>query len=136
MPKTEGNIIIHPGVNVWPHKMRTAKAFASRGHDVFFPEVDDNDYHNSADALIFGLVWEMKSPRSPKMSKVLKVVREAVHQSPNVIYDSQRVKNLTDIQIERELRRIAPMLKALKNLLFVNRKRHIIVIKQSQSFDI
>lgn len=136
MTKPEGNIIIHPDTNVWPHEMRTAKAFASRGHDVFFPEVDDNDYHNSPDAVIFDLIWEMKSPRSPKMSKVLKVVREAVHQSPNVIYDSQRIKNLTDAQVERELRRIAPMLKALKNLIFVNRKRRITVIKQTQKFDI
>lgn len=54
----------------------------------------------------------------------------------NVIYDSQRIKNLTDAQIERELRRIAPMLKALRNLLFVDRKRRIIVIKQTQRFDI
>lgn len=116
--------------------MRTAKAIASRGHDVFFPEVDDNDYHSSPDVVVFGMVWEMKSPRSPKKAKVLKVVREAIHQSPNVIYDSQRVKNLTDGQIEQELRRIAPMLKALKNLLFVGKKRQIVVVKQTQPFDI
>lgn len=136
MANPSGNIIIHPGTNVWPHEMRTAKAFASRGYDVFFPAVDNNDYHSSPDAIIFNLVWEMKSPRSPKMSKILKVVREAVHQSPNVIYDSQRIKNLTDTQIEHELRRVAPMLKALNNLLFMDRRRHIVIIKQAQKFDI
>ena len=136
MSQQMGNIIVSPGTNVWPHELRTAKAFASRGHDVYFPEIDNNDYHNSPDAVIFGLTWEMKSPRSPNTAKILKVVREALHQSTNVIYDSQRIKNLTDLQIERELRRIAPMLKALKNLLFVNRKRDLVVIKQSQRFDI
>ena len=69
------------------------------------------------------------------MAKVLKVIRDALHQAPNVIYDSQRIQKISDAQIERELRRISPMLPAMKNLLFVNRKRQIIVIKQTQQID-
>lgn len=136
MKRLEGNIVIQSGANVWPHELRTAEAFAIRGHDVVFPKKSNDDYRNSPDTNIFGLVWEIKSPRSPKPDKVLKIVREAIHQSPNVIYDSQRIKNLTDIQIEHELRKISPALKALKNLLFVNRKRNIIVVKQTDRFDI
>lgn len=136
MKRSEGNIVIQSGANVWPHELRTAEAFAIRGHDALFPKKNNDDYRNSPDVNIFGLVWEIKSPRSPKPDKVLKIVREAIHQSPNVIYDSQRIKNLTDIQIEHELRKISPALKALRNLLFVNRKRHIIVVKQTDKFDI
>lgn len=133
---TEGKIIIDPQANAWAHELKTAKVLTLRGHDVFFPAESNEDYMKSPDIVFLGMPWEIKAPRSPQIAKVLKVVREALHQAPNVIYDSQRVKNLPDAQIERELRRIAPMLPAMKNLIFVNRKRETIVIKQSGHLDI
>ena len=72
----------------------------------------------------------------PKSTPPLARCQGGAHCPPNVFYDSQRVKNLTDAQIEHELRRIAPMLKALKNLLFVGKKRQVVVVKQTHPFDI
>lgn len=131
----EGRIIIEPGANAWVHELKTARAFTARGCDVVFLAEDNEEYRTSPDVIIHGIQWEIKAPRSPKMAKVLKVIRDALHQAPNVIYDSQRIQKISDAQIERELRRISPMLPAMKNLLFVNRKRQIIVIKQTQQID-
>ena len=47
----------------------------------------------------------MKSPKSDKMAMVQKNMRRALHQSPNVIFDSRRMKRLLDAAIEREVRK-------------------------------
>ena len=132
----DGKIVIDSKANAWAHELKTAKVLASKGHDVFFPAESTEEHMKSPDIIFLGIPWEIKAPRSPQIAKVLKVVREALHQAPNVIYDSQRVKSLSDAQIERELRRIAPMLPAMKNLIFVNRRKEAVVIKQSGRLDI
>lgn len=60
---------------------------------------------------------------------VQKTLRKALHQSYRIVYDSQRVKNLTDVQIERELRKQANEFKSIKRVIFVDKKRNVIDIK-------
>ena len=92
----EGKIVIDSKANAWAHELKTAKVLASKGHDVFFPAESTEEHMKSPDIIFLGIPWEIKAPRSPQIAKVLKVVREALHQAPNVIYDSQRVKSLSD----------------------------------------
>lgn len=60
---------------------------------------------------------------------VQKMLRKALHQSCRIVYDSQRVKNLTDAQIERELRKQVNEFKSIKRVIFVDKKRSVIDIK-------
>ncbi len=122
-------IIIKSGIDVWEHERRTAQALANAGFTVSFLKRNNEEHVRTPDVIIDGVLWEMKSPISSRLTKIQKTLRQAIHQSPNVIYDSQRIKNLNDNQIQRELEKWAGQFKAMKRLIFVNKKREIIVIK-------
>lgn len=128
MVAREGKIIIQPGANVWPHELKTAEALAAAGYSVEFIPRSNNRYDKSADVLMDGIIWEMKSPKSDKLHMVEQNLRRALKQSSNVIFDSRRMKGLPDHAIERELRKWGKELKSLKRLLFVNRHAQVIDI--------
>ncbi len=124
-----GEIVIRPGVDVWEHERKTAQALADAGFVVMFVKKSNEESVRTPDVMMGGALWEMKSPVSSRLPKIQKTLRQAIHQSPNVIYDSQRIKHLNDKQILKELNKWATQLKSLKRLLFVNKKREVIVIK-------
>lgn len=129
MAKPKGKIIIPSGVSLWEYELRTTEALSAVGYVVEFIPKSEADHKKTPDALLDGLEWEMKSPVSNSLSNVQKTLRKAAHQASRIIYDSQCVKNLTDLQIECELRKQAPMLRSIKSVLFVNKKREVIDIK-------
>ena len=122
-------MVIPSGVNVWPHKMDTAKSLAKAGLTVEFVLRSEGQYEKSADLLIDGEFWEMKAPKSAKPAAVDKNLRKALHQARCVVFDSRRMKGLPDAAVERELRKSASSLKSMKRLLFVNRRGSVIDLK-------
>ena len=129
MAKKQGQVIIQPGVNVWPHELKTAGALAKHGYTVEFVRRSEEQRAKSADALINGELWEMKAPRSDKASAVDKNVRKVLHQAKCVVFDSRRMKRVPDATIERELRKSAEVLRSMRHMPFVNRKAQVIDIK-------
>lgn len=127
--KKRGQIVIDSGANVWPHEMRTAEALAAAGYTVRFVLRSEEQRVTSADILMDGELWEMKSPVSSNMKAVEKNLRKACDQSCCVIFDSRRMKGLPDSAIERELRACAKgRIRRLKALKMVNRKGTVIDI--------
>ncbi len=124
-----GNITIPADVDVWPHELKTAQALASAGHDVRFVRKSDEPHMRTADLLMDGITWEMKAPKSSQLSAVQRNLRRALGQSPNVVFDSRRLKGLPDAAVERELRKWAGELRSLRHLLFVNRHGKVIEIR-------
>ncbi len=129
MGKRIGDIIIPGDVNVWPHEQRTAQALARAGYTVQFVKKSEDPYATSADALIDGVLWEMKSPTSGKLRMVERNLRRAAHQSSNIVFDSRRMKNVPDAAIERELRKWSSELSGVSHVLFVNRHGAVIDVK-------
>ena len=129
MTKSKGKIIIEPGINVWPHELKTAEALAAAGYIVEFIRKSDIAYQTSADVLIDGVRWEMKSPKSGNTDMILKNLRRALHQSSYVIFDSRRMKRLPNQVIEREVRRRANELKSLKSLIYIDCHGVVMVVK-------
>lgn len=127
--KGKGKVIIGPGTNVWPHELKTAEALATAGYTVEFVRRSEQKRVHSADVLIEGELWEFKAPTSDKTSAVDKNVRKALHQAKYVVFDSRRMKKVSDAQIERELRKSAEILRSMRHLLFVNRHADVINIK-------
>ena len=119
--KERGKIIIAADLNVWPHEYETAKALAKSGLTVEFVRRSEEYRTTSADVIIDGECWEIKAPISNKAS--------ALHQSKFVIFDSHRMKHVSDSVIERELRKSAGILRSMRHLLFVDRHRSVIDIK-------
>lgn len=129
MSTGKGKIIITSGANVWSHELKTAEALAAVGYTVEFIRRSEERYATSADCIIDGTVWEMKSPTTDSKRRIQRTLRDALSQSQYVIFDSRRMKGLPDKAIEQELRKWAPELKSLKRLIFVGRGGVVIDIK-------
>lgn len=129
MKNSQGKIIIAPGINLWEQEYETAQALAMAGLTVEFIRRSEESRRTSADAMINGFVWEMKAPKADNARAIDRNLRRALHQSPNIIFDSHRMRKLPDVVIERELRKHAREMRSIKHLWFVNRRREIIDIK-------
>ncbi len=109
--------------------MNTARAVADAGYDVEFAHRTWGDRITSPDVVINGVVWEMKSPQASDRKAIERNLRKASKQSQSVIFESQRMKGASDAEIERQLRRLRPHIKAIKRLWFINREREIVDIR-------
>ena len=122
--------VIKPGdVNVWPHEEATAKALALAGFNVEFIRKSERKDETSADAYIDGEKWEMKAPRSGKLSAVEDNLKKASRQADKVVFDSRRMKRIPDNAIERELAVKSHVNKSVTRVKFVNRYGKVIDIK-------
>jgi len=119
--KPQGKVIIPPHINVLEHEIKTAQALAGAGYDVSFIPKKDGLRVKSADVLINDVMFEMKSPKSGKLSAVERNLKRASHQSANIVFDSRRMKNLRDINIQRILIAKLQQQKTIKNILFINK---------------
>ena len=59
----------------------------------------------SADAVIDGLVWEMKAPTADNLKAVERNLKRGRWQSENIVFDCRRMKKVPDAAIEREVRK-------------------------------
>ena len=102
-----GDVVVPRGTSVWPHELATAKALAMAGHDVeFLPRIDGKEV-KSADVLMDGVAWEMKSPTSAGVESLQKVLRSAGRQSHNVIVNTARMRGMSYMAVQRELARLS-----------------------------
>ena len=123
-----GKVIVPGGTSVWPHEMATANTLAKAGHVVeFLPRVDGQKV-KSADILMDGVVWEMKSPTSSSVKSLQKVLRRAGKQSHNVVVDTARMKGVSDRDAQRELARLLPLVASVRRLRMVSKAKTVIDI--------
>ena len=88
-----GRIIIPGGRKPWPHELRIANILAMAGHNIeFLPESNIS----TADILLDGIGYEMKSPFTNKPDKLERNIKRGLKQSKNIIFDSSRIKNMRD----------------------------------------
>ena len=88
----------------------------------FVPSV--NVLH-SADLLVDGTVYEMKSPTSNKIEAVERNLKRATHQSRNIIFDSSRMKRLHDERILSNVIYQAGKQSIIKKVIFVGKRGKI-----------
>lgn len=109
--------------------MATARAIADYGIDIEFVARTKGNRAKSADFVADGVLWEVKSPTSDNLRVVQKRLREAIHQSKDVIFDSRRMRRLPNQQIQTEVEKWASCLTSIRRLLYVNRAGKVIKIK-------
>lgn len=114
--------------NVWEHEARTAHALAKAGYVVEFLPAKNNNDAKSPDIFMDGVKWEIKAPKTGKLSAVERNLKKAYKQSANIVFDSQRMGRLPDKSIQKELIKQFCLTKKMERLLFVNRKRETIDI--------
>lgn len=129
MAKNLGKIIIPHDISVWPHELRSATALSSAGYTVKFLPVKNAEHSKSPDIIMGNKKWEIKAPRTNKLSAIERNLKRAYHQSTNIVFDSYRMKKLSDELIQRELIKQFRLTKKVHHMLFINRKRQVIDIR-------
>lgn len=130
IPKLAPHIEIESGANVWPHEIKTAQALVATGKSVRFVRKDERDFTSSPDVLIDDFLWELKAPNGANIKAVERNVRKAVHQSPYIVFDSRRMKQVPDAAIERELHSCCNgRVKGIERLIFITRHADVLDIK-------
>ncbi len=128
MSRKSGKVIIPAGVTPWDHELKTAQALAQCGYIVEFVAVSNSHKAKTADVVIDGVLYEIKSPKTDKLSAVERNLKRATKQSSNVIIDSRRMSKLHDATIQKFLVQKLKQQKTIKKILFVNRKHNVIDI--------
>lgn len=126
--KVKSSVIIPAGLDVWEHELRTAQVFALNGYTVQFLVADQAYRTKTADVLIGDEAYEIKAPKTDKLSAVERNLKRAAKQSCNIIIDSRRMGTLHDTTIQKFLAQKLKQQKGIKKLIFVNRKHQIIDI--------
>lgn len=133
MAKRKPNIHIPHNTQVWDHELQTAYALVSHGYSVEFLVRTNHPGVKTADIRLGGEEWEIKSPKTASVEGIERNLKRATKQSPNIIIDSYRVKNLRDSSIQRFLENKVHSQKAIKRILFINRRRDVIDIRRQRS---
>ncbi len=126
--KEEGSVIIPSGLDIWEHELKTAQILARYGYVVRFLPTNQNYRMKTADVLIDKEAYEIKAPRADKLSAVERNLKRAAKQSCNIIIDSRRMSKIHDATVQKFLCQKFRQQKAIKKLLFVNRKHELIDI--------
>jgi hypothetical protein len=92
---------------------------------VEFLLVGDIDHTKTPDILMNGEFWEIKSPKTDKLSAIERNLKKASKQSSNIVIDSQRMSKLRDSSIQHYLINKLKEQKPIRKLPFVNRKRDV-----------
>ncbi len=112
--KIEGSIIIPAGLDVWGHELRTAQVFARNGYVVQFLIVNQGYRTKTADVLINDEAYEIKAPKTDKLSAVERNLKRAAKQSANIIIDSRRMSKIHDATIQKFLAQKLKQQKTIK----------------------
>ena len=123
-----GRIIIPSNADIWEHELSAAKRLASTGRDIeFLPRIEGREV-KTADILMDGIAWEMKSPESSNLKSLQRILRRAGKQSPNVLIDVARMHGVPTPAIDRELRRLKPLVRSIRRLRLLTREGIVVDI--------
>ena len=132
MGNRDGKIIIGPGLNVWPHELKTAEALARAGHAVEFVRKSEVDHQKTPDVLINGVQWELKSPTADNLKAVERNLKRARWQSENIVFDCRRMKKVPDIAIQRRVSKCANEIPGVRQVLYVDKRGNVIDLRRSE----
>lgn len=118
-------IFIPMGRKPWPHEMHAAEVLATAGHYVEF--LSEGHIH-SADILLDGVEYEIKSPESSRAITIERAIKKALRQSNNLIIDMSRMKGVKENRVQAILVAQARSRKQIKKMLFITRQGKVIDI--------
>ncbi|MCQ2049758.1 MAG: hypothetical protein MJZ22_01990 [Candidatus Saccharibacteria bacterium] len=116
---------IASGRKLWPHELRVAKILAMAGHNVEF--LEESNMH-TADILLDGIEFEIKSPKSANSNSLEHLLKKALKQSQNIIIDTSRMKNSRDDNVRKFLVTQIKSRKQIKKLIMITKHGQIIDI--------
>lgn len=82
----------------------------------------------TADILLDGIEFEIKSPKSANANSLEHILKKAVKQSCNIIIDTSRMKNVRDDNTRRFLINQGRIRRQINNLIMITKQGQIIDI--------
>ena len=122
MAKNEklGRIILPYGVDPENHERDTADVFLLLGFDVEFITPIRTKGARTADVMIGGVLWEMKSPTGNTNKTIERQLQRGSRQSRNIIIDGRRTR-LADKEILKELTKKFELVRSIKRIIFITK---------------
>ena len=128
-PFKKGNISCENGAKPKPHEWPTAYALADAGYDIRF--IPNSKVIGMADSYINNTIFEFKAPEGKTINSVERNIRKALdHQSPNIVIDSFRIKNVQDRSIQSFLIGRLQRGHGIMRIFFIDRKRNVVDINK------
>ena len=123
----KGTVTLEAGAKPKPHEYVTAEALADAGYNVRF--IPSRIHMRMADCYVNNTIFEIKAPEGKTTACIERNLRKAVdHQSPNIVLDSFRMKNIQDRSVQNFLLERLKLRHGIQRIIFVNRKRKVIDI--------
>lgn len=123
----EGDAKYENGAKPKQHEKFTALAMVKAGYRVKF--IPSSTIIGMADCYIENTIFEIKAPEGSTIQSIERNLRKAVdHQSANIIFDSFRMRGLSDNSIQNLLSDRLRRGHGVQRLFFVRRDRKVIDI--------
>lgn len=129
MKDKNGCVIIPGGVQPWPHEERVAKILAAEGYKVEFLA---KSTIRTADILLDGVEFEIKSPVTSKMNTFEHNLKRALKQSSNIIIDISRMdgRKMPEAKVKSFLLLKCKQHPQIKRMLLITKAKQIIDIME------
>lgn len=126
--KKRGKFIEH-GVRLEPHEKKTAEFFLDRGDDVELMVPSYTVGRKNADWLLWGKIWEVKSPQTDNANTMVVMLKRASRQSANLVIDLQRLRGDESRTIKLIRNKFATS-RRFKHILIIIKNREVIELKR------
>lgn len=106
------------GVHLQEHEYSTVKFLLNKGFDIELIPPSQTKGQKTADIIMNGKTWEMKSPVGSGKNTLRHIIQNAGHQSRNVIVDLRRCKLSRDTSL-KELAYYFKLSKRIRRLIII-----------------
>ena len=114
---------IPPNCTPWPHEIRVAKILSGNGISSSF--IPETNISKTPDLVIGNRYYEIKSPISSNINAVERNLKRATVKSKYIIFDSSRMRRLSDERIFNELKKQLNAQTIIKEILFIDKAANI-----------
>lgn len=125
----EPSVIIHPSLSPQPGTHETATAWVLARYykcSIEFLQPSRGYRQKTADIVMNGRPWELKSPTGSSLSSVLRrQLRRGVHQSRYIIIDTRRTK-ISDVFIIRGVERYLANSRRVKSVIIITKDQKVL----------
>lgn len=131
MEKKKGTIIPN-GVYLQDHEYETILFLTEQGFDIELIPVSLEEKTKTADILMDGHIWEMKSPHGNGKWVIKNIMQKASHQSENVIIDIRRLKQYPQEKYLNEVKQRFESISRLRRLKIIGKRNIFIEIEKNR----
>lgn len=130
--KVRGRLIDH-GLTIEKHERATVDLLLAHGNDVELLLPSNTMGNSNPDLMMWGVIWEMKSPIVASRASLSRLFRHATKQSCNVIFDLRRIKIKNDNELVRVLQSFLETSRRARRLIVITHAKELLDFAKNKS---